>query len=129
MYTANFRCSHEVWDRVEVVGDVIKRNSGLVVGMVQEVLVPFRVFRGESQGQAHKLGIRADFVDSLYNCIVFSGVGLWRGVVFPVRFIQHLPIGKSEMVARVVGLTKLIRETALGVPTDQTSEIFADLLF
>ena len=93
------------------------------------VLVPFRVFRRESQGQAHKLGFRADFVDSLYNCILSFGVGLWRGVVFHIRLTQHLPIGKSEVVTRVVGLTKLVRETALRVPTNHASEIFADLAF
>ena len=104
---------------VEVVGNVIDRDTRLVMRGIEEVLEEFRHARRQGQRHAHESGLGADPVDGADHPIVNLAILRRRHLMLKFHLVEDLPDGDLVVMARVVAPADLVGEPTLGVPADQ----------
>ena len=92
---------------------------------IEEILIVARVPARKRQRQAHEFCLWTYLMNAFHNRVVALGVILRCGVMLGLYLIEHFPKRKRVMVARLMSLSVLVRESAIGVPTHQPAEVVA----
>src|SRR5882757_473295 len=101
---------------IEVIGDVVERNSWFVIGRIQEVFEIARIVRRHGQRQTHEFCIGTNLVDRADDRVVACGVLFRGGFVLELYLVEYFPNGKVVVVTVRMLFAVFVGEAALGVP-------------